>query len=597
MSTYAYSLDNFIATPTGTDVRLKIYNKNNIIVFDVEPEFAYVYQKNNLVIIKVKHQNDIPLSFADETTAISAMHKFNTMKQMILDRMAIQNMYYTIYQIQTSGQSLINWFNIFNVPGYMWTSADTIAYGDAHWSSSALTNDVWVYGSGLYGAQTDDTGTNASGDYSVAEGSGTTASGNASHAEGGHTVSSGDYSHAQGAYNTTNAIYSHIAGHNNILTDTASGSTITALSGYTGTEPYTLYVQNLRVLGNANIHQLSGDTLPGGLDKQIQINYQGQNIIGSPYLIFDYDTTAFTFGTRSGAIGIFSSVHGVDLAAVSAYTHAEGYQNIASGEASHAEGSLNEASGNYSHAEGRDTLASGQASHSEGYRNITNAIYSHIAGHNNVLTDTASGSTMTAISGYTGTEPYTLYVHNLRVLGNANIHQLSGDTLPGGLDTQIQFNNQGNNLDGSPTFTYDYTNTALTFGIRVGTAGQFSIVAGSGVTASGFASYVQGAFNISNADMSYVGGYYNLLTTGSTGSAMLAISGYTGTSAWTLYAQNLEIIGNAHIGSITNLVISSATPTSPSDTLGVVGMVAWDTNYFYIKTTYGWTRQVLNYGW
>ena len=35
------------------------------------------------------------------------------------------------------------------------------------------------------------------------------------------------------------------------------------------------------------------------------------------------------------------------------------------------------------------------------------------------------------------------------------------------------------------------------------------------------------------------------------------------------------------------------TPTSTSDTNGAVGQVAWDTNYFYVKTTAGWKRSAL----
>ena len=53
---------------------------------------------------------------------------------------------------------------------------------------------------------------NATGDYSVAEGSMTTASGDYSHAEGAGTTASGDQSHAEGAGTTASGINSHVEG-------------------------------------------------------------------------------------------------------------------------------------------------------------------------------------------------------------------------------------------------------------------------------------------------------------------------------------------------------------------------------------------------
>lgn len=34
----------------------------------------------------------------------------------------------------------------------------------------------------------------------------------------------------------------------------------------------------------------------------------------------------------------------------------------------------------------------------------------------------------------------------------------------------------------------------------------------------------------------------------------------------------------------------SYTPTSSTDTFGVVGEIAYDNNYFYVKTSQGWKR-------
>ena len=40
----------------------------------------------------------------------------------------------------------------------------------------------------------------------------------------------------------------------------------------------------------------------------------------------------------------------------------------------------------------------------------------------------------------------------------------------------------------------------------------------------------------------------------------------------------------------------SAIPTTSGDTVGGVGSVTWDNNYFYVKTNTGWGRVSLDYG-
>jgi len=62
--------------------------------------------------------------------------------------------------------------------------------------------------------------TNASGQFSHAEGTATTSSGSYSHAEGTSTLASGISSHAEGYYTTSSGDYSHAEGYNTI----ASGS-------------------------------------------------------------------------------------------------------------------------------------------------------------------------------------------------------------------------------------------------------------------------------------------------------------------------------------------------------------------------------------
>jgi hypothetical protein len=40
---------------------------------------------------------------------------------------------------------------------------------------------------------------------------------------------------------------------------------------------------------------------------------------------------------------------------------------------------------------------------------------------------------------------------------------------------------------------------------------------------------------------------------------------------------------------------SASIPTSSGSTVGEVGSITWDENYFYVKTLSGWGRTVLNY--
>jgi hypothetical protein len=55
-------------------------------------------------------------------------------------------------------------------------------------------------------------------------------------------------------------------------------------------------------------------------------------------------------------------------------------------------------------------------------------------------------------------------------------------------------------------------------------------------------------------------------------------------SATTLYVDNQFIINNTF------------TPSSSGDTSGIVGQITYDTNFLYVKTSLGWSRLGLDYG-
>lgn len=108
----------------------------------------------------------------------------------------------------------------------------------------------------------------SSGTYSHAEGYHSIATGFASHADGYYTnatglysrasgdrnISVGDYSNSCGSENETRAIYSSVSGKKNLLLETATGSAIIAAIEITGSQPYTLYTNNINVTGNLTIN-------------------------------------------------------------------------------------------------------------------------------------------------------------------------------------------------------------------------------------------------------------------------------------------------------------------------------------------------------
>jgi len=111
---------------------------------------------------------------------------------------------------------------LFNVPVVATTiSADTLFIGG---SPTPIEAPVWVEGTGSVSGfaikAVNDSTTDATGDYAVAEGFNTLASGEAAHAEGGATIASGLGAHAEGNSSTASGDNSHAEGFNT----TASGT-------------------------------------------------------------------------------------------------------------------------------------------------------------------------------------------------------------------------------------------------------------------------------------------------------------------------------------------------------------------------------------
>jgi len=76
-----YSITNFVATPSGDDTMMRIYDKNTRLRYTLEPNVAYFSAKLNIVTIRVEDDNTITLDFPNYTEAIKALARLNQFKK------------------------------------------------------------------------------------------------------------------------------------------------------------------------------------------------------------------------------------------------------------------------------------------------------------------------------------------------------------------------------------------------------------------------------------------------------------------------------------------------------------------------------------
>ena len=299
-------------------------------------------------------------------------------------------------------------------------------------SGGTISGNVIINGTVAEGnSNTDATGdyshaegyaTKATGDYSHTEGVYSTTTGYSSHAEGGNTLASGSQSHAEGYNTIANGTYSHVEGSSCYTDgrygDHASGSASVAASNDTvlfvlsATET-TIILDNTmiydanntlsnilkRFAANQEILLLNSYYANGSFIKKKIVSVDMTNykiVIDSAVPTSNFKCSliinpsakntsryypCYAEGTKCVSIGSLSS-------------HAEGYETKATGSSSHTEGYRTIAN-NYSHAEGYQTKAEGYYSHAEGY--YTTAVdHSHAANYHTK----ASAPCQTAIGKY-----------------------------------------------------------------------------------------------------------------------------------------------------------------------------------------------------
>lgn len=244
-------------------------------------------------------------------------------------------------------------------------------------------SDYWTSGSsGNYSIKTiNDSGLDATGNYSVAEGFQTQALGSYTHAEGYGTIA-GEYTPSTfGPVITSGITFTDIGGE--------------ILPYITGTYNIKAEAEDYEI--TMNCYNNLGETWPitlSGISGTEIFNADGFDITeidGTDRIYFrlsggwsgstGYTEASFQQITSCGSDTKYAHSEGLNTSALGRGSHAEGSSTTASGDESHAEGSNTTASGSQSHAEGSNTTASGNYSHAEGSNTTASGTYSHTEGY------------------------------------------------------------------------------------------------------------------------------------------------------------------------------------------------------------------------
>lgn len=273
------------------------------------------------------------------------------------------------------------------------------------WDSSS----PWEPGRGTGSVQLKDSYADASGNYSVAEGSGTLASGVESHAEGQDTTASGLASHAEGQDTIASGYASHAEGSGTLASETGShaeGASTTASGNYSHTEgsdtdasgnyshaegyqTITLGIGSHAEGGGyrRKAYAIVGDA--GSTTYTKNANYTLDLKIGDiiyysgtyAQVIAINNEESFTLDkTLDSSTDVSGIIYVIEGVTYNEYAHTEGMRTIAAGNNSHAEGLQTKALGNNSHAEGKETYANGTYSHAEGVQTKAIGMGSHAEG-------------------------------------------------------------------------------------------------------------------------------------------------------------------------------------------------------------------------
>ena len=455
--------------------------------------------------------------------------------------------------------------------------------------------------------------TTASGNYSHAEGANTTASGYASHAEGNKTTSAKSRSHAEG--------WSSIAGlayRNGTYTDGTQTIEFTGdLSSYfTPTDILTIYDSSTYLIINSTSVVSASTYNTGGTTSILLVSALGGDynvtVVNNTTSNLIQEDASHAEGKYTIASGQYSHAEGIETTASGYYSHAEGYQTTASGLMSHAEGMWTKATGDQSHAEGGQSTATGEQSHAEGLDTKAIAGLSHsegektqagwmsyyvnssIGGLISITSDVDLSSEFTSgrLLAYGNTGPQKAFDYSsIGYSGTTFTVQLVDTTYNDAIfvsdinntNSQNATQNLGDEAHAEGSYTFAFGKASHAQGFDSLAIGNYSHAGGARTEANGSSAFVHSYHSNVNSDYGVIlGGQYNTLTDTASGSTITSSSGVTGTQSYTLYTDNL-------------VVNKTKTPTTSGDTSGVIGQIAWDNSYAYIKTNTGWGRIALDY--
>jgi hypothetical protein len=298
---------------------------------------------------------------------------------------------------------------------------------DTYWSSGITGN---------YSLKTiNDSGLEAYGDYSLAE--------------GGETQAYGNYSHAEGYGAKTGwRIFPVTSVSNGLITITGLGD----ISGE--------FFNEIFLFSPLNIYTLSSSTYDG---TSVLIQLNDTSINQGDWVAPRYGTNNPN-ATIAEEFGIGSHAEGINTQAIGEYSHAEGADSISFGSASHAEGSQTIAFGDISHAGGYKSIASGATSFIHSTDSVVLGDRSVVLGGENI-TGTTNDTVFVPYLNIKNVNSGTS-ITNLGIDSNGNV--VSGTTGSGGGNL---FSLPVPNLKISNTpvvlETFDYHNNSASSGVTL----------------------------------------------------------------------------------------------------------------------------------
>ena len=408
----------------------------------------------------------------------------------------------------------------------------------------ACTDEITVHN------RVQSTGSDAQSLLSFAFGKSVLALGNFTHAEGDSTIASGVTSHAEGVATISFGTNSHAEG-----ISTKTGTNLAYLA--TGLTSGVVYLSSTygNVFSNftAGQYMIIDDTNYGGsIQDSYVVSASTFNAVTNQTTVYLSEVSLTTSGTGFSLVGDTNtpSLWGGNMVMGGYGANSKGSYTNAIGNYTLSLGVSTSAIGNNSFASGKGTSSYGLHSFSTGLDSIAYGVGSFVGGEGTItkgVNSFAIGYGTKAIGDQSFSHGYQTEAKGDRTVtigGQLNIVD-SGTTENSGI-----FGGESNLI--TPITPSDHLINS-------------TIIGGSGNTVSGFNSAIV------SSEGSIISSNYSVILGG---------TGITGTALNTAYVPNLVIYPT-----------TTYTPSGTTDTtVGEVGSVTWDNNYFYYRDNIGWKR-------